>query len=153
MKIQKNYRFWRGLIVGFFALSTITVAILVISPRSKKPQRTVFPEQVKFEAEMIERSIKVPIDDHVFLAHASVNNRGSQTDDYIREVVNSVARYFSALEWPENRPVEVMETDDEIVITWPLSPELEALDAYKPDYTARAFLDKNSKEVRLFVGG
>ena len=51
------------------------------------------------------------------------------------------------------RPVEIVETDREIVITWPLPPELAAMHAYKPDYTARAFLDKKTKEVRFLTGG
>ncbi len=152
MKQQQNNRLWQVLMVCF-SLATIAIFLLVIPSGSRRIPWAMRFGQDEMEAQPIDRSIKIPIGGQVFLAHANVNNRGPKTDDYIREAMSFVARYFSILDWPEDRPVEIVETDREIVITWPLPPELAAMHAYKPDYTARAFLDKKTKEVRFLTGG
>ena len=151
MKQQTSFR--RATIALSVILATTMIATILIFPsnEARNEARNEAPEALT--TEMVERSITITIDGRIFLVHANVSDYGPNTEDYIREIMNSVARYFSVLEWSEDRPVEVLETENEIIATWPLPPELEALDAHKPDYTARAFLDRSTKEVQLFVGG
>lgn len=152
MKQQQPIRF-RQTKFFCFAVTSTAILLLVVLFGANRIRRSVFYKQNEpVAAARIDCFLSIPIDGRNFLIHADVNARGEQTDDYICETMGFVSNYFSVLEWPENRPVEFKETDDEIIITWPLSPELDALNAYKPDYTARAHVDKKTKEVRFYLG-
>lgn len=152
MKQQRdNWLVWT--LIGCLSLAAIAILSPVVPPEPERAQGARRFENIAMEAQRIEASVKVQIGDREILVYANVNDRGLGTDIFIREALNSVGWHFSILDWPGDWPVEMEETDHEIVITWPLSPALKAMHAYKPDYTARAILDKETKKVLLFAGG
>ena len=74
-------------------------------------------------------------------------------DVFVQNAISSVAKYFALLDWPENEAVFLEETDEAIVITWPLPPEIANEIIYKPDYTARAELDAKTMKVIRYLEG
>ena len=65
----------------------------------------------------------------------------------------AVSDYFEKYHWPKDRPVQILEKPDCVIITWPVPPEVEKF-RFRPDYWFRAYVDKKTlKIVRLLQGG
>lgn len=67
--------------------------------------------------------------------------------------VPAIRQCFEVLRWPAGRPVQIVESDSEIVIVWPVPPELVAARARRAEYTARAVIDKSTGRRVSFIPG
>ena len=99
------------------------------------------------------QSVACEIHGRIFTVLATVGTSGLRDDDDVRTVIAIVGDCFELLAWPENSVVLLNETENEFVITWPLPEEIANAPIHKPDYTARAIIDKRTMKLLRIVQG
>ena len=84
----------------------------------------------------------------------SAGTASSASFRFTKETEMRLDSCFRTLEWPESRPVRVRETEESIVVTWPVAAELEKRqNLRRADYVLQVVIDKASGEIRSVLTG
>lgn len=141
----------------FAAIGLAFVLLAIIGDISRVLERHV-PTDNKTDAGsqghgLHQQSVDCEINGRIFTILATIGTAGLKDSDDVRTVIAVVGDCFGLLEWPEDSVVLLDETEDTFVVTWPLPKEIADAPIHKPDYTARAIIDKRTLKVLRILQG
>lgn len=129
---------------AFFALVFISVAILVGTALVVFFKTAPSPEE--------KRQIEI-LSGQLFVFNGTTNElkrfrtmAGFCRQHEIAHYFPLVAGHFERYRWPKDRPVQVREKPDKIIVTWPVPPEALKY-RWRPDFWHQVIIDKKEFKV------